>query len=387
MSETTPKTHIDVRKLRVALVHDFLNQQGGAERVLDVFHEIWPEAPIYTLFYNQEMFKNRYVGAKVHPSFLQKLPGFGAAKQKWYLPLMPLAIESFNFSDFDLVLSDSSAFAKGVKVPKNIPHVCYLLTPTRFFWSDKDTYLETAPIPKWARPILKLAMPLFQRWDLKASKRPDVYIPISKEIEKRLEHYYHRKGDSVLFPPVDTRQFTIRKNVKDYWFTVSRFEPYKRLDLILDAFAELGWPLKVAGTGSRANDIAKWAKYKNIEFLGRVDDNELAKLYGEARAFLFAANEDAGIVPLESMAAGRPVLAYGKGGSLETVIPGKTGDFFYEQTVESLVLALKKFNPESYNPSAIRAHAERFNVETFTAIITSELERVINEQKEHHGTA
>ena len=382
-----PGERVNVRTLKVALVHDFLNQQGGAERVLDAFHELWPTAPIFTLIYNQEMFANRYKGARVYPSFLQKLPGFGAAKQKWYLALMPLAIESFDLSGFDLVLSDSSSFAKGAKAPKGVPHVCYLHTPTRFFWSDKDTYLKTAPIPGWARPILSLVMPLLQRWDLKSSKRPLAYIANSNEVAKRLKRYYHRNADAVLFPPVDTRQFTVRTNVKDYWFTVARFEPYKRLDLILDAFAELGWPLKVAGTGSRAKELAKWSQYKNIEFVGRVNDDELATLYGEAKAFVFAANEDAGIVPLEAMAAGRPVLAYGAGGSLESIVPGVTGEFFEHQTTESLVAALKKFKPDSYDPKAIRAHAERFDVQAFTATIESLLEKILTEQKEHHGAA
>lgn len=372
--------------LKVALVHDFLTQAGGAERVLDVLHAMWPTAPIYTLVYRPEVFGTRYAGAAIHPSFIQRLPG-GATRYKWYLPLMPRAIESFDLSGFDLVISDASAFAKGVKVPAHIPHICYLHSPTRYLWSDRASYLKTAPVPGLFRPLLQgMILPKLAKWDLTAAKRPWAYIANSELVAKRLKTYYHRTAEAVIFPPVDTERFTIRSTTKDYWFTAARFEPYKRLDLILDAFAEIGWPLKVAGTGSRIADLAHWTRFPNIEFVGRVTDAKLATLYGEAKAFVFAANEDAGIAPLEAMAAGRPVLAYGAGGSLESIVVGVTGEFFQEQTVASLVAALKKFKPEQYDPREIRAHAEHFDVRTFTDTIEQVITTILS-KKEQHGTS
>lgn len=376
--------HSELADLRVALVHDFLNQAGGAERVLDVLHKIWPTAPIYTLVHNPAAIPAaRYAGAQIRPSFIQRLPG-GISRYKWYLPLMPRAIESFDLSGFDLVISDASAFAKGVIVPAGTLHVCYLHTPTRYLWSDRDSYLATAPVPRWARPVLNGVLPRLQAWDLAAAKRPDAYVANSNEVAQRLQHYYHRSAEAVIFPPVDANQFVLQPQPSDYWFTVARLEPYKRLDLILDAFAELGWPLKVAGTGSRKAELERWARFPTIEFVGRVSDGELAKLYGQAQAVVFAANEDAGIVPLEAMAAGRPVLAYGAGGSLESIVPGVTGEFFSEQTVDSLVAALRAFRPDAYDPAAIRARALTFDETAFADKIQAAIIR-IRAQKEHHG--
>jgi len=377
----------ELANLKVALVHDFLNQAGGAERVLDVLHAMWPKAPIYTLAHNPAAIPaSRYAGAEIRTSFIQRLPG-GVRYYKWYLPLMPRAIESFDFSGFDLVLSDSSAFAKGGRVPKTALNACYLHTPTRYLWSDRDTYWKTAPVPAFVRPLLTAALPGLARWDFAAAQRPDLYIANSQIVAKRLSKYYHRTANAVLFPPVNTDQFKPSAIVKDYWLTAARLEPYKRLDLILDAFAKLGWPLKVVGTGSRKTELAKWARYSNITFVGRVSDNELATLYAEARAFVFAANEDAGIVPLEAMAAGRPVLAYGAGGSLESVQPGVTGELFEQQTVDSLVTALEKFKPDQYDSAKIRAHAETFSVAHFSDTLQSILIQSLNQRKEHHGTA
>ncbi len=203
----------------------------------------------------------------------------------------------------------------------------------------------------------------------------------------RLERYYHRSAAAVVFPPVDVSRFTPRQSTKDYWLTIARLEPYKRLDLILEAFARLGWPLKVVGTGSRKSELERWARFPNIEFVGQVSDADLAALYEQARALVFAANEDAGIVPLEAMAAGRPVLAYGVGGVLESVIPGVTGEFFPQQTVASLVTALQRFKPDAYDPNQIRAQAEHFDIHAFAATIQTILIDLLAKRKEQHGTA
>ncbi len=376
----------DLSNLRVALVHDLLTQQGGGERVLDVLHRLWPTAPIYTLLYRPAVFGDRYAGAEIRTSFIQRLPNpGGVAAHKWYLPLMPWATETFDLSAFDLVISDASAFAKGVKVPPHIPHVCYLHTPTRYLWNDRESYLKTAPVPPFARPVLSLVMPALQRWDYRAAQRPTAIIANSETVAERCRRYYQRSPDAVVFPPVNAAQFTRRATTQNYWFTVSRIEPYKRLDLILDAFVKLGWPLKVAGTGSRATDLARWAGAPNIEFVGRVTDDALAQLYGEARAVVFAAHEDAGIVPLEAMAAGRPVLAYGAGGSLESIVPGVTGAFFAEQSVPALVAALRAFQPDSYDAATIRAHALHFAEPAFADKIQTVIADHLTKHQEAHG--
>ncbi len=374
-----PKAYPTLTGLRVALVHDLLTQQGGAERILDVLHSLWPQAPIYTLIYNRQVFGDRYADATIRPSFIQRLP-WSITKFKWYLALMPRAVEALDFSGFDLVISDASAFAKGVKVPANVPHLCYLHSPTRYLWSDRESYLKTAPVPVWARPFLNLLMPQLQAWDLVAAQRPNRMIVNSQTVADRTKRYYHRTADALIFPPVDTTTFSIRPSIKEYWFTSGRMEPYKRLDLILDAFAELGWPLKVAGAGSRSSDYDRWSQFSNIEFVGRVSDTELATLYGEAKAFVFAAEEDAGIVPLEAMASGRPVLAYGKGGAVESVVPGITGEYFAKQTVQSLVAALKAFRPESYDPTAIRAHAMTFDTAVFVEKFLAQVAKTIDQK-------
>ena len=349
--------------MKVALVHDFLNTFGGGERVLQAFSEMYPEAPIYTISYDKKITDEFFPGIKIIPSFIQKMPGM-PKKYKWYLPLMPKAIESFKLNNYDLVLSDSSAYAKGCKTKKPTIHVCYLHTPTRYLWSDKESYLKDAPIPGPLRPLMPATIKYLQKWDIKASKRPDVIITNSENIKKRTVKYYNREAEYVLIPPVDGTRFKISKEKGDYWLVVVRNEPYKRTDLAISAANKLGLKLKVVGGGTRLGDLKALAG-KTIEFTGRVTDEELAKLYSHAIGFIFPPNEDAGITPLEAMASGVPVIAFGKGGALETVVPGLTGEFFKEQTTDSLVEVLKNFDKNKYNPETIRKHAMQFDKEVF----------------------
>jgi glycosyltransferase involved in cell wall biosynthesis len=359
--------------MKIALVHDHLNTWGGGERVLEYFSEIWPEAPIYALTYDPEKLAGRYPNRKIITSFIQKLPGM-PKNYKWYLALMPKAIESFDMSEFDVVLSDSSAYAKGVITKKPTVHVCYLHTPTRYLTSDRQSYLEYAPIPAPIRPIMPPFLAYLRNWDLKASKRPNYLIANSHYIAERTKTYYHRTPEAVIFPPVDTKLFTIAPKIGDFWLTVARQEPYKRTDLAIKAANQLDLKLKIVGTG-RLIDQFKVIAGPTVEFLGRVSDKELAELYSQAIGFIFPPKEDAGMTPLESMASGRPVIAYGEGGALESVVAGKTGEFFPEQTVESLVNVLKNFQPEKYDPQVIRAHAKLFDVEIFKAKIKTIVEQ------------
>lgn len=353
--------------MKVALVHDHLNSWGGGERVLEYFTEIFPDAPIYSLTYDESKLGGHLAGKKIITSWVQKLPGMPKS-YKWYLALFPKAIESFDMRGFDLVLSDSSAYAKGVRTKKPTLHVCYLHTPTRYLTSDRQTYLEHAPIPSIIRPIMPPFLWYLRLWDLKASKRPNYIICNSEYIAERTRKYYRREPDAVIWPPVDTKLFTISPQLGDYYLTVARQEPYKRTDLAIQAANQLGFKLKVVGTGRLIDDFKKMAG-PTVEFLGRVSDEELAKLYRECLAFIFPPKEDAGMVPLEAMASGRPVIAYGEGGALESVVAGVTGEFFKEQTVESLVAVMKDFDPRKYDPAKIRAHAMQYDKEAFKSRI------------------
>ncbi len=362
--------------MKIALVHDFLNTWGGGEYVLKVFAELYPDAPIYTLSYDPSVVEEYFPGKTVVPSFLQRFPGMPRA-WKYYLPLMPRAIESFDLSGYDVVLSDSSAYAKGAKTRPPTKHICYLHTPTRYLWSDRDTYIASAPIPLplIGRPVVKGIVKVLQRWDLKAALRPDAIIANSRYIARRTKAYYHRDPEFVLFPPVESARFRISSKPKEYFLVVGRQEPYKRTDLAIDAANRLGVRLKVVGGGTKLEALKKIAG-PTVEFTGRVSDAALVDLYANCRAFIFPPEEDAGITPLEAMASGRPVIAYGKGGALESVVAGKTGEFFSEQTVDSLVATLKAFDERQYDPDAIRTHAERFDKERFKERIAEIVEEV-----------
>jgi glycosyltransferase involved in cell wall biosynthesis len=355
--------------MRIALAHEFLTQFGGAERVLQNFLAVWPDADLHVLVHNPDKIGHVFDAARIKTSFVNRLP-LAQADHKWYLALMPRAIESFDFSGYDLVLSDSSSFAKGVRTDR--PHVCYCHTPTRFLWTEQDDYLANTKYPffiKWlARPVLSW----IRQWDYRAAQRPNYYIANSRNVQARIRKYYDRDSE-VIPPPVDTVFFHPVGEKQDYFLVASRLEPYKKVELAIEAFNELGWPLKVAGTGTAAERLKKVAG-PNVEFLGQVSDERLRELYSGARAYVFTADEDAGIMPLEAQACGTAVIAYGAGGSLETVVPGVTGEFFQRQDKASLVNALNNFNPGRYSPDGIRRHAQAFDSSVFRTKIKAFVE-------------
>ncbi|MFA6493016.1 MAG: glycosyltransferase [Patescibacteria group bacterium] len=367
-----------LKNLKIAIVVEELTQLGGAERLLDYYLEMFPEVPVYTIIWDKDKTLHRYDKFDIRPSFIQKLP-FAVKNYKWYLSLMPKAIESFDLSKYDVVLSITSALVKGIKTNPNQLHICYCNTPTRWLWSDSKSYLKTAPIPFFIRPLMPALMLYLKKWDLKASKNPDFFIANSENVKKRIKKYYNRESDPI-FVPVDCRQFKVHKDKGQYYLIVSRLEPYKKVDLVINAFKKLKLPLKIVGSGTRFDELKKSVP-KNIELIGRVSDEELAKMYENSIATIFPQEEDAGIVPLESMAAGRPVIAYGKGGALETVIDGKTGVLFEKQTTQSLVTAVKRFKKMNFNSKLIRAHAEMFDKELFKERILEYINSKLKAQK------
>lgn len=356
--------------MKIAFVHEYLNQFGGAERVLQVLCTIFPDAPIYTLFYDSEATGHVFEDRVVRTSFLQRMPL--AKKYHHFFPLfMPLAIEQFDFSDFDVVLSISASFAKGVVTKPGTRHICYCLTPPRFLWDDSQKFTEEF---KYPFPIKKLLPPFItylRLWDREASYRVDEFWSISNFVKERIKKYYLRDSD-VIYCPVNVSKFYISDNVGDYFFMAGRLVSYKKFDLAIRVFNKLGWPLKIAGIGPEMHRLRKMTN-SNIEFLGLVSDAQLADLYSGARAFIFPQEEDFGITPLESMASGRPVIAYRGGGARETIKEDETGLFFDEQTEESLTNALLKFKDMKFNPAICRTQAERFDIRVFKENILENL--------------
>ena len=347
--------------MKIALVHDFLIQDGGAEKVFMTLAELWPEAPIFTIVANKNWRKTLNTH-RFHTSFLEKLP-FGKKFYQAYLPLIPFAVKNLNLRDFEVIISSSSAFAKGVRTPANSLHICYCHTPTRYLWNDTCLYLEELPYNDFVKKIILKIFPLLRKWDIKAANAPNFLIANSQAVQKRINRYYGRTAD-VIYPPIDTKKFYISNKIKNYFLIGGRLVSYKRYDLAIEAFNRLGLPLKIFGTGREYKKLKSMAK-KNIEFLGNVSEEEKAELLSQAIAFIYPQEEDFGLTSIESMASGRPVIAYAKGGALETVIPGVTGELFENQTWESLAFTILRFKPENYNSESIRNFALQFDKEVF----------------------
>lgn len=365
-----------ITDLKIAIVAEELTQLGGAERVLDCLLELFPKAPVYTLIWDNQKTHKKYEKFDIRPSFIQKMP-FGKKKYKWYLPLMPLAVESFKLKDYDIVISLTSALVKGVKTNSNQIHICYCNTPTRYLWIDSAEYIKTAPIPFFIRPLMPMTIRALKKWDLKAAQRPDFFIANSENVQKRIKKYYGRNSD-VIYPTVDTTKF--RPSKKDnYFLLVSRIEPYKKVELVIDAFRGLKENLKIVGSGTKFNEMKKTAP-KNIEFVGRVSDEKLALIYAGAKAFIFPQDEDFGLTPVEAMAAGTPVVAYKRGGALESVVPGSTGEFFFPQTANSLAEIIRNFRPTKYRSDILQKQAAKFDNRVFKKEILEYIEDKTNQK-------
>jgi glycosyltransferase involved in cell wall biosynthesis len=350
--------------MKIALVHDFLTQDGGAEKVLQVFTEMYPEAPIYMLFYDKNKVSTIFQNKNIITSFLQKIP-FSHKSYQWFLPLMPIATEQLDLSDYDVVLSSTSAFMKGVITSDNATHVCYCHTPTRYLWTDTHDYIKNLPYNGLIKFFIPFLLHKLRIWDLLATKRVDHFVANSHTVEKRISKYYKRES-TVIYPPVECEKFKITQLKGDFYLCGARLVPYKKIDLVIEAFNKTGKKLKVFGTGPEMNYLKKLAG-DSVEILGKVSDTELIELYAQAKAFIHPQEEDFGITPVESMASGTPVIAYGVGGATETVIHKKTGYLFNKQTPDALVHAIDEFEKLQFNPQAIRQHALNFDKKKFKA--------------------
>jgi glycosyltransferase involved in cell wall biosynthesis len=347
--------------LKIAIVHDWLNQIGGAEGVLETLVEMFPGAPVYTSMYWPQAMPQAYRQWDIRTTWLDRLPGIHRHHQPFLL-LYPLAFGGLNLQEYDLVISNKSAFCLGVQLPPTTHHLCYCLTPTRFVW-DFGTYVQREQVSGIARRLVKPFLGRLQRWEKAAADRVDTFVAISGEIQARVRQIYGRES-TVIYPPVSTEKFSPADGHDDYFLIISRLVPYKRLDLAVRAFTELGFPLWIGGTGRDRASLEAIAG-PNVRFLGYVPDEELSPLMARCRAFVFPGLEDFGITPVQAMAAGRPVIAYAGGGALDYVVEGVTGTFFQEQTAGSLAQAVRQFDGAAFDPAVIQAHARQFDVSLF----------------------
>ena len=363
---------------RVALVHDWLNQLGGAENVLEELAGIFPAAPVYTSIYAPQHMPDSYRAWDIRTSFMQWLPGVATHHQQ-YLPFYPLAFQQMDLSGYDLVLSNKSGFCHGVRTKSDrgrAVHVCYCLTPTRFLW-QYDIYRQREQIGGAASGLLRPLLAQLRKWDLAAAQRVDHFIAISSEVQARIRTVYGRDS-TIIFPPVDLDYFTLEGDqvVGDYYLIVSRLIPYKRIDLAVEAFRRLPQEKLVVVGGGRDLAALQARASANVHFLGRQSREKVRQLLAGCRAFLFPGLEDFGIAPVEAMSSGRPVIAFAGGGALDTILPGVSGELFNEQSVDSLAAALARFDWRAYDPAACRAQAERFSAATFRRQLTAYLQQL-----------
>jgi glycosyltransferase involved in cell wall biosynthesis len=360
--------------MKIALVHDYLVQYGGAERVLESFVEMFPDAPIYTLLYDKDAMHGAFADKNIITSSLQKVP-FARRRHRIFPPLMPSAIESFDFSQYDIVLSDSSSFAKGIITRPETLHISYVHTPMRYAWDDCQKYTSDFGLPRIVERFVPFLMNPIRLWDYASADRVDCYIANSHFVARRIKKYYHKNTD-VIHPPVSVENFSLSNIRKDYFLMVGRLITYKRHDVAVEAFNQNGLPLKIIGRGPEIDALRKKAK-PNIEFLGRVDDKDLPQYYAECKGFIFPQEEDFGIVAIEAMASGRPLIAYCGGDIVEHMEENVHGVFFNEQTPASLMAAIDRFQDVSFDQQLIRAQAEKFDKAVFQRRMKDYVEKAL----------
>jgi glycosyltransferase involved in cell wall biosynthesis len=361
--------------MKVALVHDFLLRMGGAERVLKVLADMYPEAPIYTLLYDEKKCGETFPRERVRTSGLQKWPRFIPGMHKFMFPFMPGAVERFDLSDFDVVISSSNAYAHGVVTNLETAHICYYHSPMRYAWDYTHEYLKEQNLGFFGEMLASRLLHKVRQWDYLAADRVDVPLANSRTVVGRVRKYYRQEAE-VVYPPVDVDRFQVRDGHEGYFLIVSTLTPYKRVELAVETFNRLGKKLVIIGDGKDRARLERMAA-GNIDFLGFKDDEVVKEYLENCRAFIFPGEEDFGIAPVEAMACGKPVLAFRKGGLTETVIEGETGQFFDEQTPESMEEGLTQLliNEKNYSAARIRERAEEFSEEAFKKAMKSVVER------------
>jgi glycosyltransferase involved in cell wall biosynthesis len=364
--------------MKVALVHDYLNQYGGAERVLEELHAIWPDAPVYTAIHDPRQLPDRFRDWDIRASSLNRVP-FARRKHQALLFMLPQAFEAFDLDDYDLVISSSSGFAHGVLTGPQTLHICYCHSPPRFLW-DYHNYARREGLSGAARMLVEHTLPPLRTWDRVAADRAQVWIATSRLVRARIATFYG-KPSTIIAPPVQVDKLEVATRPGSYFLLLMRLVGWKRPDIAIDACTRLGLPLVVAGCGREAASLSARAG-SSVAFVGQVGDDDIRRLLAGCKALILPSEEDFGLTPLEAMAAGRPVIAYGAGGVLDTVIPGRTGMFFAEQTADSLAEVLERFDECDYDPLAIRRHAEQFDSRLFA----ERMRRFVDEHVRAHLT-
>lgn len=378
---TPPKTDSSCCfDINIALVYDWLVTIGGGEKTLAAIYEKFP-APIHALVKHEKaLVKTIFAHAEVHSSFLQKIP-FSSSCYRYFLPLFPLAIEQFDLSDYDVILSTSHAVAKGVLSHAQQLHLCYCLTPMRYAWDLTHQYLDS--VGHIQKGLARLALHYLRNWDITSLARVDHFAAISHHVAKRIKKIYGREAE-VIYPPVNVQEIPFQESKENFYLTVSRMVPYKKIDLIVESFAQMpNRKLIVIGDGPEMRTVKQKAG-KNVEILGYQPDPVVHDYLKKARGFIFAAEEDFGIVALEAQAAGTPVIAFGKGAALETIKEKETGHFFYEQTVQCLVQAVHQFEKLTFNPQRARENAMQFDKTRFQRAFQDFVTRKVGEFHENH---
>ena len=370
--------------MKKALIHDWFSTYAGAEKCVESFTDIWDDFEIYSLIdFLSDTDRDKILkGKRARTSFIQKLP-FAKDKYRNYLPLFPLAIEQFDLSGYDVVLSSSHAVAKGVLTHSNQLHIAYVHTPIRYAWDLYHQYLRESGLDRGLKGMLaKYFLHKIRLWDASTANRVDHYVANSRYIARRIKKTYGKPSD-VIYPPVDVDKFTLREAKEEFYLTASRMVPYKKIDLIVEAFSQTDKKLLVIGDGPDMAKIRSKAG-KNVELLGFASDETMADLMGRAKAFVFAAEEDFGITPVEAQACGTPVICFGCGGARETVLDGESGLYFMEQNTKELLAAVAKFeqNYDKFEPKKIRENSLKFSRARFEAEIKSYVEKKYEEFKD-----
>jgi len=346
--------------MKTAIIHDWLTGQRGGEMGLEILCQLYPDATIFTLLHKKGSVSPVIENMKIKTSFVQQLP-FAEEKYRNYLALFPMAVESFDLKGYDVIISHSHCVAKGAIPQNGATHICYCYTPMRYAWLFYDEYFGNRNI--LAQGLIKPILADLRRWDKKTSKRVNYFVACSQHVRKRIQDFYDRDAD-VVYCPVDTSRFNIGNKDEDFYLIISAFVPYKKIDLAIEAFNKLDKPLYVIGGGPDEKRLRKMAGPK-IKFLGWKTPDELVEYFSKCRALVFPGEEDFGIVPVEAQASGRPVIAYKKGGALETVVEGETGVFFEKQAADSLADAVTRFEKMSFDKNKIRQNALKFDKSVF----------------------
>lgn len=388
-----PRNHADsFKNLKVAIVHYWFVRQRGGERVVEAIADLFPQAEIFAVVANPNAISTRLQTRGIHTSFLQKIPG-SIRWHRYFVPLYPFVLEQFDFSDYDLVISSESGPAKGVITGTNTLHICYCHTPMRYLWDAYHAYRSSSGFGWLTKPFFSLAAHYLRLWDTASASRVDHFVANSETVAARIRKHYRRDA-TVIFPPVSTRKCKLGNSVGEHYLVVSYLADYKRVDLAIEACNRLKRKLRIIGEGEQLRHLRSIAG-STIEFLGAVSDDQVRQELSQCRALLFPGEEDFGIVPVEAMASGRPVIAFAKGGATETIVGASsrnspecsTGIFFHQQTPEALIEAIRKFESvdKRFVPTFVRSHAEKFDLERFNFEFGSYIDARLTEFRDSHA--